>query len=90
MKLTPFCSDSFLLSNEYIISLIALLVVEKFGCDQVPSVARFLITYSNAEQEKVISQYGEPLEMYLNHRGARYMSQIRGSNRPLLIRTDSH
>jgi len=46
MKLTPFCSDSFLLSNEYIISLIALLVVEKFGCDQVPSVARFLITYS--------------------------------------------
>ena len=46
MKLTPFCSDSFLLSNEYIISLIALLVVEKFGCDQVPSVAGFLITYS--------------------------------------------
>jgi len=48
MKLTPFCSDSFLLSNEYIISLIALLVVEKFGCDQVPSVAGFLITYSRS------------------------------------------
>jgi len=39
---------------------------------------------------KVISQHGKPLETYLNHRGARYMSQIRGSNRPLLILTDSH
>jgi len=39
---------------------------------------------------KVISQHGKPLEMYLNHRGTQYMSQIRGSNRPLLIRTDSH